>query len=445
MKRIPTELPRGQAITVDLEGEAVPAFEGEPVAVSLLAAGERVFARSVKYHRPRAPFCFEGGCSHCLMRVDGTPNQYTCRTPARPGMKLERQNAYPSAKVDVFAAIDFLFPRGLDHHEMFAGVPVAEQVMAKVARHLAGLGNLPDRPAPARLPSMTVQTRVAIAGGGAAGSAAAEVLAQKGIPFQLFEHDAFLGGRLLKGAKEPGAPEVPAVTGAGVRLQSSVIGLFDDEHGRYFAVIQHIPGEPRLLKVYADAFVIAVGGHAELLPFENNDLPGVYAGRAVSTLIRRHGLLPGEKIAVVGRGPELYPLAKLIESVGGVVPVIAELGERLSDGAPSNAVVGTVAKAHGRGHVSAVSLLTTQGQKKFHCDAVALSLPPSPGFELARQGGAKVSYDQSVGNFVVEADGSGLTQCKGLYVAGDAQRPMTSALAFQHGKAVAEAVARSLS
>src|SRR4051794_12880698 len=94
-------------VALELEGETVPAREGESVAAALLCAGEHVFARSVKYHRPRAPFCFSGECSQCLMRVDGVPNVFTCRTKVRPGLRVERQNAYPSAKVDVFAAIDW--------------------------------------------------------------------------------------------------------------------------------------------------------------------------------------------------------------------------------------------------------------------------------------------------------------------------------------------------
>src|SRR5712692_12082679 len=161
MRRLENGLPRGSEIAVDFEGDSIPALEGEPVAVSLLAAGESVFSRSVKYHRPRGPFCFAAACSHCLMRVDGVPNVFTCRAPARSGMRLERQNAYPTAEVDVFSSIDWLFPRGLDHHEMFAGVPVAEKVMAKVARHLAGLGLTPDSPAPARAPAEVLHTRVA--------------------------------------------------------------------------------------------------------------------------------------------------------------------------------------------------------------------------------------------------------------------------------------------
>src|SRR5207253_10074775 len=112
------------------------------------------------------------------------------------GMRLERQNAYPSAKFDVFAATDWMFPRGLDHHEMFAGVPVAEQIMAKVARQLAGLGLLPESEAPARPPAEVLEVPVAIVGAGPAGLAAARELTGRKVGFALIEREPFLGGRL---------------------------------------------------------------------------------------------------------------------------------------------------------------------------------------------------------------------------------------------------------
>ena len=122
-------------ISVELDGQLVPAKAGEPVACSLWAAGEKVFSRSIKYHRPRGPFCFSGACSQCLMRVDGVPNVHTCRTPAAPGMRLERQNAFPSASLDLFGLTDWLFPRGMNHHEMFAGIPgVSQAVLVSVRR-----------------------------------------------------------------------------------------------------------------------------------------------------------------------------------------------------------------------------------------------------------------------------------------------------------------------
>ncbi|WNG58211.1 NAD(P)-binding protein [Archangium gephyra] len=447
MRRLPDAAARGKSITLDLEGETVPAVEGEPVACSLIATGESVLARSIKYHRARGPYCFSGACSHCLMRVDGVPNVYTCRTPARAGMKLERQNAYPSAKVDVFEAIDWFFPNGLDHHEMFAGVPVAEQVMAKVARQLAGLGLLPASPAPERMPVQTLRTRVALVGGGAAGLAAAQVLASKGVSFLLFERESFLGGRLAAGAPEPEAPKMPdtgALPSGSVRMRSTVIGLYDDEAGRFLAVVADGPEGLRLLKVYAERFLLTPGGHPPMLPFENNDLPGVYAGRAASLLMRRYGVAP-EVAALVGWGPELYALARLMEEHGTKVAALVDLKGPVPSGAPAGATQGSEPKAHGRNEVSGFSYTNASGKRvKVDCDAVLVAVATSPSFELARQGGAKVEFDEAREVFAVVADADGRTEAKDLYVAGDVTGGRSAAEAAADGKRAAEALVGSL-
>lgn len=443
MRRIDDGRQRGKAITVELDGETLPAVDGEPVACSLLAAGESLFARSIKYHRPRGPYCFSAACSHCLMRVDGVPNIYTCRTPARAGMRLERQNAYPSVKVDVFQSIDWLFPRGLDHHAMFAGVPVAEQVMAKVARHLAGLGLLPEEPAPERMACETIRTRVAIAGGGASGSAAARRLSEQGVPFLLFEREDALGGRLIAGPPEDGEREVPALPAQSVRLRSAVVGMFDDEGGWFLAVVSHDRGEPRLLKVYAEQCIVAIGGQPTMLPFESNELPGVFSGRAASLMLRRHGLLCGDAPALVGRGPELYALARLLASRGAQLAAIVDTGgDPPPPGSGTAAVAGRDLKAHGRNRVSALSFARKGGKrKKVDCDAVVVSVPVAPSFELARQGGARVSWRPELMTFAVDADGDGRTAARWLLVAGEQSGHKSLSESIRSGERAADAAA----
>ena len=145
--RLNNVTPRGPEIRIEAFGASIPAYEGETVAAALLA-GKNIFSRSVKYHRPRGPYCLTGRCSHCLTRIGGVPNQFACRTRCTPNRRVEVQNVLGSPKRDALSAIDFLFPRGLDHHEMFAGVPVVEKAVAGVARHLAGLGTLPSAEAP---------------------------------------------------------------------------------------------------------------------------------------------------------------------------------------------------------------------------------------------------------------------------------------------------------
>src|SRR5256885_15768684 len=95
--------PSRRAITFEFEGQSIPAFEGDSVAAALFAAGRRIFTRSFKYHRPRGLLCCAGRCPNCMMNVDGAPNVRTCVTPARAGMQVRAQNAWPSLETDALA------------------------------------------------------------------------------------------------------------------------------------------------------------------------------------------------------------------------------------------------------------------------------------------------------------------------------------------------------
>src|SRR6202043_1660497 len=69
-------------ITFEHDGRTLSAFEGEPLAIALLANGVGTLARSVKFHRPRGPSCLRGACDGCLTRVNGVPNVMACRAAA---------------------------------------------------------------------------------------------------------------------------------------------------------------------------------------------------------------------------------------------------------------------------------------------------------------------------------------------------------------------------
>ncbi len=406
--------------SIELDGQPIPARIGENVACAVLAAGETVFSRSVKYHRPRGPWCFTGACAQCLMRVDGVPNIPVCQKPVRPGMRVERQNAFPSARVDLFSATDWLFPRGLNHHEMFAGVPIAEQVMARVARQLAGLGTLPDAAAPAREPAEVLHLDRVIVGGGAAGLAAAQSFEVADASYLLLEHERFVGGRLVVAPEEFGAPGLWSPPVGKLRLGTTAVGLFEDDQGRFLAATD---GE-RLTKIYARSMLLACGGQPQLVAFENNDLPGIFAARAVSRMIRIHRLIPGEKIAVVGEAAEAKALARLITSAGGT----------------ALAVGATPVKAYGISTVSSIAVRLEGKESRVDCDAVAVCAPLAPSFELARQGGVHVAWQPLQKLFVAEADADGRTATAGIFVAGELKGPMGAAAAAETGLRAARAM-----
>lgn len=408
--------PLQKPVTIDFEGQQLEAELGEPAASTLIAEGELLFSRSVKYHRPRGPFCMTGGCSNCLMRVDGVPNVQTCMTPVTAGMRLERQNSFPDASIDLFAANDLVFRKWFNHHEFMAGIPIVEQVMLRIARKLAGLGTLPDRAPEALPPAKVENVDLVIVGGGASGLAAARKLTERGTPYLLLEREHVLGGRLITSA-EQGLAAVFEPIATSVRAGCTVLGLYADDGRQFLATTWR--GQLHLL--YFSRLLLAIGGQATLLPFENNDLPGVFAGRALARLIRRDRVLPGQRVACVGELEEARALARLVTSVGGTA---------LAVGAEPT-------RAHGLQHVTGVSLKTGE---RVDCDVIALCAQVSPSFEMARAGGAKVVWDPRSKVFVVEADATGRTANPNLFVSGELRGPMSPAAAAETGLLAAEAL-----
>ena len=90
MTRVGTvsEVDRGRAIRITVDGVALPAYEGETIAGALLASGRRAW-RHTRHGQSRGLYCGIGLCFDCLVTVDGTPNVRACLTPVAAGMVVE--------------------------------------------------------------------------------------------------------------------------------------------------------------------------------------------------------------------------------------------------------------------------------------------------------------------------------------------------------------------
>ncbi|HUI38799.1 MAG TPA: (2Fe-2S)-binding protein, partial [Thermoplasmata archaeon] len=89
------------AIRVRYGRRKVDVLPGETLARALARRGVGILQRSIRYHRPRAPFCGIGHCANCLVRVNGVPNVRACRHLPKDGDVVESENAWPSPNADL--------------------------------------------------------------------------------------------------------------------------------------------------------------------------------------------------------------------------------------------------------------------------------------------------------------------------------------------------------
>lgn len=432
-------------MTLHVDGEEIAARPGDTVAVALFAAGERVLSRSIKYHRPRGLFCLNGHCGACLMRIDGRPNVKACQTPCTDGMKVERQNAFPSGRFDLLGAADFFFPKGMDHHTMMTSPRPLNAVMQKVVRQLAGLGHLPDAPGNGQAPPLPHKRArhvdVAIVGGGPAGLEAAARLGRTGRSVLLVDEQDRLGGSYLADPRfglEAADRAIAEAQAAGAELlpRATALGYYAEDVPRPGAapglLAVHVEGRG-LLKLTAERYVYATGAYDQNALFADNDRPGVMSARAVGRLLVRFGVKPAERPVVLGGGPYAQALAEALEGVGAKVARV--------DGTQARACA-----AHGHAWVRGLEVLDA-GQKKTRriaCDLVAVAALPAPASEVPRQHGVEVAFRPEAGGFACVVDGDGESGVGGVFCAGDVTGFRGPAEARAHGARVAAAVEASL-
>ena len=201
--------------------------------------------------------------------------------------------------------------------------------MQKVARHVAGLGRLPDEVAPTATARRREHRRAGHRrrGGGARRCAAA--YAKAFTRADLGRRRGAAPGRLSSRF----GSAIPAVDSAvQVELGTTAAGIYPEG---VLLVRQNeaIVATPR-------ALILATGAHDGVLLFPGNDLPGVMSARAAA-MLARGGIVLGDRIALIGQGAYAAALVEHLQPSGVQI---------LTAPAPS------LVAAHGRARVTGVSL-----------------------------------------------------------------------------------------
>ncbi len=375
--------PPRDPVTLRFDGEEVVAERGEPVAVALVAAGHLSLARSPKFHRPRGPACQRAACDGCLARVDDVPNVMTCRVPAADGMRIDTQNVVGSRDHDLLGMADWFFAEGMNHHELFAGVPGVQQVMQAFARRVAGLGKLPKEARPPREASRR-EADVLVVGSGPSGMATAVRLSERGRKVEVVDDDLAWGGSIRALVGVDAAAWQPLVQAFGAALVGGRVSmrLCTTAAGVYGGDVL-VAGESGVEVVTPRTLVLAPGAHDGVLAFEGNDHPSVMSARAAGRLLG-YGVVPGERILVV------------VAERGG------PFGEAFVRAQPAATLVrGVPVVAKGSGRVREWTVATPAGEQRLKADVLVVDAPRAPAYELCAQAGAALVHEER--GFVVHA------------------------------------------
>jgi sarcosine oxidase subunit alpha len=431
MSEVSSEVPHGssapadpqQSFTITFDGRTIPAQAGQSIAAALYAAGQRIFTRSFKYHRPRGLLCMSGDCPNCLMQVDGRPNVRTCIEPAWPGQVVRHQNAWPSLGFDllrIFDHVSWFLPVGF-YYKRFHKPRWLWPLFERLVRRIAGLGTIDV----AAIPEVStgveyLHADVCVIGGGPSGLAAARDAAIGGSNVLLLERQPRLGGRLL--FDDLGKENLLSELLSGARNQdrlriltnTAAFGLYESN------LLGAVQGD-RLLKTRARQIILCTGGRQQPLVFRNNDLTGIFLSDAVLRLARLDGVKAGRRAVIVtdhDQGVDRLPqqLQKLGIDVAAVVDLRSAPNQPASPSTSWPTLQGhVIVKAIGNSHVKGIQIarlnaageLDERSLQTIGCDLVCIASERVPANELALQGGMRFRHE--AGRWVADRVVPGLT------------------------------------
>lgn len=297
---------------------------------------------------------------------------------------------------------------------------------------------------------MIETTEVLIIGGGPAGLSCAREAVLAGCETILIDDSHKLGGQLVKQTHKFFGSEMEYAGVRGIWITDKIIAeILEKPNFKYYlktvasgwfedGVVTAVCDNKINLKFRPHKLIIATGACEKMIPFVNNDLPGVYGAGAVQTLMNVYGVKPGKIGLMVGAGNiGLIVSYQLLQAGVGVSAVIeaadkvggywvhaskiARLGipimtrttilEALGDESVEGAIIANVDE----------NWKPIEGtERKIDCDFICLAVGLSPLVEMARLAGCEMVFVPELGGDVPIRNEENETSVPGIYIVGDA-------------------------
>lgn len=414
---------RSRPLEFTFNGRNMTGYAGDTLASALLANGQRLVARSFKYHRPRGIFSAGSEEPNALVTLhDGaatTPNTRATVVPLVDGLQARSQNHLGPLSRDLLAVNDLMSPffgAGFYYKTFMWPRAFWEKLYEPVIRRAAGLGALSEQDDPERYGRVYAHCDLLVVGAGPAGLMAALTAGRAGARVILADEDMLLGGRLnaerlhVDGVDgrdwaARAVAELDNLENVRVLRRCPVWGTYD--HGKFTAYQQ--PGFARpeegeiasaLWQITAGQTILAAGATERPIAFNNNDRPGIMLAGAVRAYVNRWGVAPGQRVSVFTNNDDGWRTAHDLAAAG--VKIAAIIDSRPTTTLPPpegvEAILGaTIADTNGRLGLRAITLNTG---RRIKTDCLAVSGGWNPNVHLTCHHRARPIWDDRIAAFV---------------------------------------------
>ena len=317
------------------------------------------------------------------------------------------------------------------------------------------------------------ETDILIIGGGPAGLCAAAAAANLGASVLVLERSDKLGGQLIKqthkffGSKKQYAGERGYQIGdlligqcsgnsrVEVWPEATALGIYDDG-------VVTAEKDGKHLKIKPEKIIVATGASEKMINFPNNDLPGIYGAGAVQTLMNVHGIVPGQRVLMVGAGNigliVSYQLLQAGVEVAAIIEAAPAIGGYLVHASKIRRAgvpiltSHTIKEAYGEQSVAGAVICELDqnwqpvpgGEQDLKVDVICLAVGLSPLTELCFQAACEMQYIPELSGHVPSRNKYLETTRPGLYVAGDVSGAEEASAAMVEGRLAGISAAFSL-
>ncbi len=434
-----SRIDRNRRVSFSFDGRQLTGFAGDTLASAVSAAGQRVFGRSFKYHRPRGVVGLGAEEMNALVGVgEGArhePNLRATQVEIHDGLTAVSQNRWPSLTFDIGAVnntFSRFIPGGFYYKTFMWPASFWKHVYEPFIRRAAGLGKAPEGRDPDSYEQIHVHCDVLVVGAGVAGLAAAEAAAKAGARVIIADENPVFGGLAdISGGAIDGlaqadwalakARTLASAENVHVLNRTTVVGHWHHNFLMLFErVADHDParlrtGAPRhrLWKVRARQVILATGAIERPIAFANNDRPGIMLASAARGMVERYGVAPGASGVLFTNNDDAYQTALVLKAAGVAVRVVDSRAradgplpaKAREQGIPVDAgsVISAVNTSFGGLSVTDVRIASyRKGQGRViketraACDFVAMSGGWNPALHLWCHNGGKIRFDDQL-------------------------------------------------